>query len=144
MSNNYGFTIIELLVVIAIITIVGAIALPVSIDFQKRNDLDVAQVTFVQGVRRAQQMSMSGEVDSAWGVAAVSGKIVIFKGASYAARDVNYDENYDLSTAISISGQAEYDFALTTGMPAQIGTLTLTNGNYQKTVGVNAKGIVNY
>lgn len=128
----------------AIITIVGAIALPMSIDYQQRNDLDVAQVTFAQSVRRAQQLSMTNQNDSSWGVIAVSGNITIFKGASYIARDVNYDENYDISTAIIISGQAEYDFSKTSGLPVQTGIITFTNGSYQKTVGVNAKGVVNY
>lgn len=139
-----GFSIIELLIVMVIITIVGAIALPMSIDYQQRNDLDVAQVTFAQSVRRAQQLSMTNQNNSSWGVTAVSGNITIFKGASYVARDVNYDENYDISTAIIISGQAEYDFSKTSGSSVQTGIVTFTNGSYQKTVGVNAKGVVNY
>ncbi|MEI6228439.1 MAG: type II secretion system protein [Candidatus Saccharibacteria bacterium] len=144
MSSNNGFTLIEVLIVIAIMTVVGAIALPVSVDYQRRNDLDVAQVSFVQGARRAQQLSISGEGDSQWGVTATSGNIVIFKGSTYATRDASYDENYDISSAIVSSGQVEYDFAKVTGLPAQTGSATFTNDSYVKTVGVNAKGIVNY
>jgi prepilin-type N-terminal cleavage/methylation domain-containing protein len=144
MPNNSGFTIIELLLAVAIMFVVGAVMAPVSIDFQQRNDLDVAQTTFAQGVRRAQQMSMTGEGDSQWGVIASSGTIVIFKGNTYATRDVNFDENYVISGSIALSGQLEYDFEKTTGLPAQTGTMTFVNGIYQKQVGVNAKGIVNY
>lgn len=118
--------------------------MPVSIDYQQRNDLDVSQTTFAQCVRRAQQLSMSGEDDSAWGVNAISSEIVIFKGNDYATRDVTYDENYDISPAIILTGQLEYDFAKITGLPTQIGTATFTDNNYQKQVVVNAKGIVNY
>ena len=142
--SNSGFTLIETLIVVAIITSVSAIILPVSIDYQQRNDLDVAQTTFVQSVRRAQQLSMSGELDSQWGVTATSSNVVIFKGTNYATRDTSYDENYDISSSITSSGQVEYDFVKITGLPAQNGVVTFTNGNYQKTVGVNAKGIVNY
>jgi prepilin-type N-terminal cleavage/methylation domain-containing protein len=144
MPNNSGFTIIELLLAVAIMFVVGAVMAPVSIDFQQRNDLDVAQTTFAQGVRRAQQMSMTGEGDSQWGVIASSGTIVIFKGNTYATRDVNFDENYVISGSIALSGQLEYDFEKTTGLPTQTGTMTFVNGIYQKQVGVNAKGIVNY
>jgi prepilin-type N-terminal cleavage/methylation domain-containing protein len=143
-QNKSGFTIIELLIVIAIMTIIGAVFLPVSIDYQQRNDLDVAQTTFAQSIRRAQQMSMSGEGDSQWGVNMITGNIVIFKGSTYAGRDTTFDENYSISTSITNSGQTEYDFSKTTGTPAQVGAVTFVNGNYQKTVSVNAYGVVNY
>ena len=139
-----GFTLIELLMVIAIMAILMAIMVPISTDYQVRNDLDVAQVTFAQAVRRAQQLSMASDSDGQWGVAAVSQNIVVFKGATYTGRDTSMDENYDISSAIGISGQAEYDFAKQTGVPTQTGTVTFMNGNYLKTVVVNGKGIVNY
>lgn len=144
MPNVSGFTLIEVLLVASIMAVASLIVAPVSIDYQQRNDLDTSQITFVQGVRRAQQLSMSGEGDSAWGVNAVSGEIVIFKGNTYATRDTAYDENYDISSAITFAGQLEYDFAKITGLPAQTGTATFTDNNYQKQVVVNAKGIVNY
>jgi prepilin-type N-terminal cleavage/methylation domain-containing protein len=144
MVNNGGFTLIEAIIVMVIMTVVGAISLPVSIDYQQRNDLDVAQVSFVQGLRRAQQLSMAGENDSAWGVTFTSGNIVVFKGNTYATRDVAYDENYGISPSITASGQTEYDIAKITGLPSQAGSITLNNGNYAKVVGVNAKAVVNY
>lgn len=144
MSNRSGFTLIETLVVVTMILAIGSVAVPVSVDYQQRNDLDVCQTTFAQGIRRAQQMAMSGEGDSQWGVNVVSGTIIIFKGSTYATRDTAFDENYTIPTVISLSGQLEYDFAKVTGVPAQTGTATFTNGNYQKQVSVNAKGVINY
>jgi len=142
--HKSGFTIIELLLVIGIITIIGAVFLPVSVDYQQRNDLDVSQTTFAQSIRRAQQLSISGEGDSQWGVTMTTGNITIYKGNSYSTRDTNYDEIYGISTAITNSGQNEYNFTKTTGSTITTGTITMVNGNYQKTVSVNAKGIVNY
>lgn len=139
-----GFTMVEVLLVLMMFTAVAAISIPLSIDYQQRGDIDMAQATFSQGLRRAQQLSMSGEGNSAWGINAVSGKITVFKGATYATRDTTYDEDYSLSTAVVMTNQLEYDFAKTTGLPAQTGTATFTNGAYQKTVTVNAKGVVNY
>jgi prepilin-type N-terminal cleavage/methylation domain-containing protein len=144
MRNNSGFTLIEVLVVVAIMIIAGSIILPVSADYRQRNDLDISQVSFAQSVRRAQQLSMSGDGDSQWGINAISGSVVIFKGNTYATRDANYDEKYDISSNITFGGQLEYDFAKVTGLPVQTGTATFTDGVYQKQVGINAKGIVNY
>ncbi len=132
------------MIVIALMTIVGAIVAPLSIDYQQRNDLDIAQTTFVQCIRRAQQMSMAGEADSAWGLAVNTGNIIIFKGVSFLTRDTSLDENYDISSSITFSGQSEYSFAKTTGLPSTTGSVTLTNSNYQKSVSLNEKGIVNY
>jgi len=144
MPDRLGFTLIEVLLVVSIMAVASLIVVPVSIDYQQRNDLDTSQITFAQSIRRAQQLSMSGEGDSAWGVNAVSGEVVIFKGNTYATRDTTYDENYDISLAITFAGQLEYDFAKVTGLPAQTGTATFTDNSYQKQVVVNAKGIVNY
>ena len=124
--------------------ILVAIMLPISVDYQKRNNLNVTQETFVQGIRRAQQLSMATEGDSQWGVTFIPGSIIIFKGSTYATRDANYDENFDISPAITVSGQSEYDFLKTTGFPVQTGQSVFTDENYQKTVIVNAKGVVNY
>lgn len=144
MLDRLGFTLIEVLLVVSIMAVASLIVVPVSIDYQQRNDLDVAQITFVQSIRRAQQLSMSGEGDSAWGVDVISGGIIIFKGNTYATRDMTYDENYDISPSVTLGGQLEYDFVKITGLPAQTGTVTFTDNNYQKQVVVNAKGIVNY
>lgn len=144
MQGRLGFTLIEVLLVVSIMAVASVIVVPVSIDYQQRNDLDTSQITFAQSIRRAQQMSMSGEGDSAWGVNAISGEIVIFKGNTYATRDVTYNENYDISLGVTLSGQLEYDFAKITGLPAQTGTAIFTDNSYQKQVVVNAKGIVNY
>lgn len=144
MPDRLGFTLIEVLLVVSIMAVASLIVVPISIDYQQRNDLDTSQITFAQSIRRAQQISMSGEGDSAWGVNAISGEIIIFKGNTYATRDVTYDENYDISLGVTLSGQLEYDFAKITGLPAQTGTAIFTDNSYQKQVVVNAKGIVNY
>jgi prepilin-type N-terminal cleavage/methylation domain-containing protein len=144
MPNSSGFTLVEILVVVAIMTAISAIVVPVSIDYQQRNDLDISQTIFAQGIRRAQQISMYGEYDSQWGVIVIPGDIIIFKGSNYATRDINYDEKYDISSGVSLSGQLEYDFVKITGLPSQTGTVIFMDGSYQKQVSINAKGIVNY
>ena len=144
LGNNSGFTLIEVLLVFALIAVVSAVMAPLAVDYQRRNDVDTFQVTFVQALRRAQQLSMSGEGDSQWGVIAASGDVTVFKGSTFSGHDANYDEIYNISDAVVQTGQVEYDFAKITGLPAQTGTATFTDGSYQKTVVVNAKGVVNY
>jgi len=147
MLNKRGFTLIEILLVLALMTVVAAIMIPISVDYQQRNNLDVAQNIFVQNIRRAQQLSMSGELDSHWGVKVIPGDIVIYKGNDYASRDTSYDEKFDfiISPAIISSGTTEYNFSPVTGIPSPTtGTVFFTDNAYSKQVSVNEKGIVYY
>jgi prepilin-type N-terminal cleavage/methylation domain-containing protein len=145
LRSKRGFTLIELLLTIVMITLMASVMIPVFIRFQYRDDIDVAASSLVTSFRRAQALAASGELDSAWGVSVQSGKIYLYKGASYAARDTTYDETYDISTAISATGVTEINYAQTTGVPSTSGTTTLTGVNSeQEVITTNAKGIVNY
>ena len=138
-----GFTLLEMLISLAIIASLSALSFPFISSFQKRNDLEVATNTAVQTIRRAQSLSMASEGDSTWGLSVISGDIVLYKGANYAARDTTYDEKYSISTGIAATGVTDVSFAKLTGVPSATGTLTLTGGD-TKVITINGKGVVNY
>mgnify|MGYP001560235111 CR=1 FL=1 len=140
-----GFTLIEMLLVIAAITIIAGITAPVYQSFQVRNDLDIATVSIVQSLRRAQVLSQAVDGDTSWGIYIVSGSLTVFKGASYVARTDVYDEVFEIPTSLTPSGLSEIVFAKFTGLPQTTGTITLTsNANETRTITINAKGMVNY
>ncbi len=139
-----GFTIIEMLIVMAIISAVASLSSPFILAYMNRNDLDVAVNTLVQTGRRAQTMSTGVESDSQWGVQVGGGKITLFKGGSYSGRDSSFDENYDISPNISLSGITEIAYTKVFGLPSATGTTTLTNGNDTRTVTINGKGVFSY
>jgi prepilin-type N-terminal cleavage/methylation domain-containing protein len=143
--KNAGFTLIEILLSVAAITIIAGISIPVYQSFQVRNDLDIATVEIAQSARRAQTLSQAVDGDTSWGIKIQSGSIVVFKGVSYAARDITFDEVFDVPTSITPSGVSEIVFAKFTGLPQTTGTITYTsNANETRTVVINQKGMIDY
>lgn len=145
MSRESGFTLVELLLSVAIITLLAGMSVPVFATFNQRNDLDLTTFTIASMLRRAQTYARGSDLDSQWGVYVQSGSAVVFKGASYAARDSTQDETTTLPAAIIPSGTSEIVFAKLSGSPATTGAITLTNNtNDARTVSINAKGMVGY
>ncbi|MCR4328493.1 MAG: prepilin-type N-terminal cleavage/methylation domain-containing protein [Patescibacteria group bacterium] len=140
-----GFTLLEMLLSLSAITLIAGIGVPVYQSFQNRNNLDIAATTVVQNMRRAQVLSHAVDGDTSWGVKAQSGSIVMFKGASYVARDADFDEVFEVPTNMTVSGIGEYVFTKFTGLPASVGTTTLMSVNNEtRTITINAKGTIEY
>ncbi len=140
-----GFTLIEVLLSIAIISILAGIGIPVYQSLQVRNDLDVAAVTIAQNFRRAQILSQAMEGDTTWGISIQNQSITLFQGASYAGRNQNFDEVFDVPNSIALSGTQEVVFAKFSGEPYTTGTVTLTtNTNETRNITINTKGMVSY
>jgi prepilin-type N-terminal cleavage/methylation domain-containing protein len=143
--KNRGFTLVEVALTIAAISSIAGISIPIYQAFQVRNDLDIATVEIVQTLRRAQLLSQMSDGDMRWGVSIQSGSITLFKGTSYAVRDSNFDEVFDVPISITPSGHAEIVFTKFTGIPQSTGTTTLTSSIYEtRNITINAQGIVNY
>lgn len=140
-----GFTLLETLLSIAIIGLIAGIGAPVYQSFQVRNDLDIGAAIIAQSARRAQMLAQASDGDASWGVRVQSGSIALFKGASYASRDMAYDETFHLPRSIASSGMSEVVYAKFTGLPKMIGAITLTsNANETRTIAINAKGTVSF
>ncbi|MEI7719739.1 MAG: prepilin-type N-terminal cleavage/methylation domain-containing protein [bacterium] len=141
-----GFTLIEILIVVAITAVLIKIALP-SLDLlTSQTGATDAAVVYAQALRRAEALAVAGRNDSPWGVKIATSSILLFKGATYASRDIVYDDQYAASIVFIVSGVTEVDFAKFTGLPNTQGTATITDilGTVTKTVTINAKGTVTY
>lgn len=139
-----GFALLELLLSAAVISALAGLSLPVYRSLLQKNDLDIAANTVAQSLRRSQMLSQAVDGDTAWGVKVQAGSIVVFKGASYAARDTAFDETFSVPTSIGFGGINEIMFAKLTGLPQTTGTITLNTANDSNTITINEKGTISY
>lgn len=140
-----GFTLVELILSVGILSMLAGLSLPLYASFYNRTNLDSTADQVAHALRRAQGFSRSANGDTTWGVRLQSGSVVVFKGASYAARDVDYDETISLNN-ITPSGVSEVVFTKLYGAPSATGTVTLTETtiNESRAIQLNAKGLVTY
>lgn len=136
---------LEVTLSISILVLIFGMSMPMYRIFMIRNDLDIATMTVVQDLRRAQTLSQITDGDSEWGVHIGIGSILIYKGLSYATRDTAFDEDTSISSSIIISGLNDITFTKQTGMPQSTGTTTLTSyANETRNITINQKGMVDY
>ena len=140
-----GFTLIEILLSVALIGAIAGIGIPIYQTLQVRNDLDLALHIWADSLARAQILARAVEGDTSWGAKAETGRIVMFKGASYVGRDVLFDEISDISPNIILTGRTEIVFSKLSGLPQASGPATFSSINGDsRTATVNAKGVVIY
>ena len=140
-----GFSLFEILIVIALIFVIGVIVLPSYRGFTSSNDLSVAVDVVVQSLSEAQRLARIGEEDSDWGVHIQEGRITIFKGTVFTAFNPVSDRFFIVSSNLTFSGPSDIIFSKFTGLPQQIGQITITSTVTEfKTLTINEQGTVNY
>jgi len=145
LQTRKGFTLIEIMVSVALIMFIVVAATPVYQGLQNRNDLDIATTTVAQTIRRAQILSQAVDGDTSWGVHIQSSSISLFKGVSFAERDTDSDELFEISPSLSFSGMEEIVFAKFSGEPQTTGNVVLTSlNNETRTITINEKGTISY
>lgn len=140
-----AFTLIEILLVVIILAVLAGSAIPVSINFYKTQQLDTNVKGVVQTLRRAQLKAMSIESDSIFGVYLTDDNYVLFKGNSFVARDISYDEVFDLPQIITVSGIQEIAFSKFEGVPTGglTGDVILNSDGDSRTININEIGRIN-
>lgn len=149
MNKNFykqsGFSLVEIALAVAILAILIGLGMPIFNNFKIKTDLDTARNTVVHNLRRAQGLSQAIQDDDTWGVYVEPGNVVLFKGSSYATRDVDYDDETVILDSFEISGVSEVVFDKLTGLPQSTGDIIITsNTNENRTITVNSKGMVSY
>ncbi len=143
LSSKVGFTLIEILVAIGLIGILVFLSIPFYQSFQVESQLDSITEEIVQTLRRAQSKAMASQADSKFGVKLTSGQYTLFKGDSYATREVVYDEDFNIPDTLSISGLTEIVFDKLKGTTLNTGNITITSvNNNSKTININEVGRV--
>lgn len=144
-TRQNGFTLIELLLVITILATIGLLAAPVSSTAITRNNRHTTAQVLTATLRQAYINSRSMNNDSAWGVRIEANNIVLFSGDSYAARDINFDEETSYSGSISVTNSNEVVFTKFTGLPDNTDSFIITDAeSTQTTIEINTNGNINY
>lgn len=142
-SNSSGFSMIELLVALAVLGTILGLGVPISSSAYKSFLLNAEIEKFVILVRRAENLSIASYREKAHGLAVQGGDLIVFEGASFAARNSDFDEDYNFSESIQISGPSEITFQVLSGRPAASSSWTISlNSGIGKTVSVNEEGAV--
>ncbi len=147
MFNFKGFTLLEVLLSIALLGLIATFSTPIYISFQNRNDLDIATASTVQSLRRAQALAQASSGDESWGVYLQTASVTIFRGGSFATRNVNFDEVYPIGSSIVLSNLQEIVFTKFSGLPTapSVGTITLTSVNNEtRNITINDQGMFEY
>jgi prepilin-type N-terminal cleavage/methylation domain-containing protein len=143
-NRTPGFTLIEIMLVVAAIGIMGGSLMLVSRPLIISNDLEIAAELISQAARTAQLNSQAVAGDVSWGIRIDSGRLTVFAGSSYAGRQIELDENFDLPGEIALTGINEVVFSKFSGEPDQTGDINLLAQGQTKTLTLNAKGIIDY
>jgi len=138
--RNYisGFTLLELLVVVSIMSILGASAGIFYARFLTQSNVNLATDQLAGQLRKAQIYAIEDKENTSWGVRYSANKITLF-----ATGNTAFDESFDVSSALSISGFTTLTYAKRTGIPDVTPTITVSGNGQSKTVGVNGVGVVN-
>jgi prepilin-type N-terminal cleavage/methylation domain-containing protein len=142
-ASKNGFTLIELLLSLAVIAVVAGMGASLYVSYEQNNALDIAAATIVENLRRASVLAEAMEGDTSWGVAVGTRTVTLFRGSSFATRNQNFDEIFELSRSITPSGLSEVVFLKATATPTTSGSIILTSiTNATSTITINTKGMV--
>lgn len=132
-----GVTMVELIIIMGIMVASVALGLPVAQNFALRQDLPAATRDITHLLRRAQLRALLGEGGLNMGVRLTAGTgtpYVLFRGANYASRNPELDEEYIMASQIGITldfpgatSTVDVIFSRVRGKPNVTGTVYMSS-----------------
>ena len=139
-----GFTIIEVMVAVGLITIIGSLALFVSMDFYRSYNLDVEVETIIILITRARGRAVNNIDATSHGIYIDEEELTLFRGESYASRDEDLDEVFPRAQAFEVDGLSEIVFDQLTGEASATGTITISGQGRTAIVEINNEGRIDW
>lgn len=141
--KNKGISLVEVVVVISLILMFTALTVPVSEYFLGKQALESFSANVLGLMREAQRLAIRSRSSGEFGVfiSSSSRQAVLFKGSSYAGRDVSYDKTVVIPAGLDlVPEEAEVNFIDPDGRPEGILTLTISRGSIGNVIEVSAVG----
>src|SRR3989344_5897316 len=123
-----GFTIIEVMIAVGLITIIGSLALFVSMDFYRSYNLDVEVETIISLITRARGRAVNN-------IDATSHGIYI---------DEDLDEVFPRAQAFEVDGLSEIVFDQLTGEASATGAITISGQGRTAIIEINHEGRIDW
>lgn len=138
---SQSFSLIEVLIVLGIIATIMLIIAPTFMIIQGNNNLQINQDITIEALAKAQHFAWAGLEDSPWGVKLENNQITLFAGNSYANRQSDFDQVYDVS-GVYFTIIDEVVFQKITGLPNINGQIVIHSrlNNRQKPIFINPNG----
>lgn len=144
-GKNSGFTLWEITIVLAIMAVLFSVGLFANMELYRQRVLGAERDTIVSVLKRARSEAQNNINEAGHGVYFGSASnYVIFQGTTYASRNPAYDENFDRSSGLTLSGPAEVDFSPLDASSNVSGTISVSNGMQSAGISVNYEGMVNW
>jgi len=141
---NRGFTVLEIMVAVGLITIIGSLALFVSMDFYRSYNLDTEVETFITLISRARGRAVNNIDAMSHGVYIDEENVTLFRGNNYQTRDEELDEIFKRSQAFEVEGLEEIVFDQLTGETTASGTVTIQGQGRSTTISINNEGRIDW
>lgn len=137
--KSAGITLVEILLTIGIISILSAGTIPLGIGFLQRNHLRNTRDVLISYLNTARIFSIGAKNSNVWGVNVSENEITLFSGASYAARDPEFDTKFNIPKDVNVSLE-EVSFSKYIGETSATSFLLEGAANESQTVSTNTKG----
>ena len=136
-----GFTLVEFLVTIGVLTVLFGIAGAIGFNFYMSYQIDSEARLLNALLQQSRNLAMTNNYESDHGVYFDNNEYVLFQGTTFASRDQSKDKTFPRASEIPLVGPNELVFTALSGQTAS-STYTLTQGNINRYVYVNAEGLV--
>jgi len=140
-AQSEGITLIEVIIVVVLISFIASLGLSIGIDVYRSSSLAAERDLLISALERARNLAVTNVGGSAHGVYVEDDKHTIFRGASFASRDITYDLTIVNTSLVTATGTVEFVFEQLSGDGLATGTIMITDDRgVSRTVTVNKEG----
>lgn len=147
MIKNYqkGINVLEVLIIIAILSVLIAIIITQFGNFKTLQSLQNSTIDVYGAINKAHANTIASLDSKQYGVHFEANQVIIFEGTVYSA-GAGSNIITTISSPVSIStitlsgGGSDLYFSRIYGAPNKSGSITLSAGNYTKTITINPTG----